>query len=430
MKRYFLVFALSAAIFTGCKDEPQVEVGEVEYEQILNKNLNAALKKLGYEYNEDGKLVVDDKVRKTTSLDLSSCALTSVSGLSYFEALESVDLADNNFGDTFDFKYFPSTVKSVDLRENDELALYSNLVGKRELSSLTLPTQAKWNMAELIDYMTSEAGSATELFIANSNGQVEEFSTLRTIPDAGLCAELKAAFPSIFSGDKLDVTKDIEPNDLILSNEYDNLEGVEYILSNPSYKGSRVVLRGSEASPYNMEFFALLAPIKNLTMSNINTPNGANFVNAKALTALTVINNPSLDVLTLNDGFLGSSIAETNIFNNALTVLDCENLTNVVFPKGSAIGKIYMSNLPALKSLDLSGLRMVHTIALSELAATSVVMPASVGVFSDGWGSVDNQGKIAFGFDASMSSNSSISAFVNSLTGVATIIDMAEYYSM
>ncbi len=433
MKRYFLLYALGVLLFAGCNEDPDVEVEvKTEYEKIFNDNLNAALKKLGFEYTDDGELVVDEVVRSTTSLDLSSCSLTNLNGIDAFEALESVDLSDNDFGTTFDFRYFGSTIKDVNLSDNTELQSYSNLVDKRALDVLTLPSQAKWSRGDVIDYITSEGGAATKVYVVGSDGVAEQITTKREIPDSDLRDELKALYPSIFGSDDLvDMTKSLtNSSDLVLSREYADLEGVEYILFNSNFEGQQVVLRAPETTPYTMDYFALGTSVAKLTLVNVVTPNGLDLDSASALSQLTIVNNSSLTALSLSSNFLGSSVAHTSVFDYSLTVMDCPLLKELTLPaEGVAIGKIYLSNLPKLASFDMSQIKLIHTIAFNQLPLTAFVMPQSFSEYCDGWGRTDEQKKLFVATDATVTAKSAISVFLRNMASAgAEVVDLSAHY--
>ena len=115
------------ALGSACKksdspEPPKPENGKVTIE---NPALVTALKEQSFTF-EGNTLVVNDKVRTTTSLNLSGKQLTDVKGLEAFPALSEVNLSNNKFARTFDFGTLPATVKSVNLSGN-ELYDFKNL---------------------------------------------------------------------------------------------------------------------------------------------------------------------------------------------------------------------------------------------------------------------------------------------------------------
>ena len=91
------------ALGSACKksdspEPPKPENGKVAIE---NPALVTALKEQGFTF-EGNTLVVNDKVRTTTSLNLSGKQLTDVKGLEAFPALSEVNLSNNKFAQTFD----------------------------------------------------------------------------------------------------------------------------------------------------------------------------------------------------------------------------------------------------------------------------------------------------------------------------------------
>jgi hypothetical protein len=88
--------------FASCGDDDKIN-GVA----IANAELKAALQQKGFTFDEQGQLLLDDKVTKATTLDLSGCNLTDASGLDVFPKLAEVNLANNKFGFVFDFSVLP-----------------------------------------------------------------------------------------------------------------------------------------------------------------------------------------------------------------------------------------------------------------------------------------------------------------------------------
>ena len=115
---------------------------------IENAALVTALKEQGFTF-EGNTLVVNDKVRTTTSLNLSGKQLTDVKGLEAFSALSEVNLSNNNFAQTFDFGTLPATVKSVNLSGNE---LYDFKKPRHYPTIATLPKSLINSFAVLISW--------------------------------------------------------------------------------------------------------------------------------------------------------------------------------------------------------------------------------------------------------------------------------------
>ena len=97
--------------FISCKDDTEIadfEVSEVGFDAKLRD----VLIQKGFSFNENGELICDNQVLNTTSLNLSRCGLTSISGLRSFPSLIEVNLEYNDFT-VFDFGDLPEEIKSV-----------------------------------------------------------------------------------------------------------------------------------------------------------------------------------------------------------------------------------------------------------------------------------------------------------------------------
>lgn len=108
----FATVALGLSFSSCSENEETIDWNGIE---LKNTELKNVLQQKGFTFNEAGRLVQDDKVKSTTTLDLSNCNLSDISGLEVFPKLTDINLSDNKFTYSFDFSILPGTVTSVDL---------------------------------------------------------------------------------------------------------------------------------------------------------------------------------------------------------------------------------------------------------------------------------------------------------------------------
>ena len=158
----FATVALGLSFSSCSENEETIDWNGIE---LKNTELKNVLQQKGFTFNEAGRLVQDDKVKSTTTLDLSNCNLSDISGLEVFPKLTDINLSDNKFTYSFDFSILPGTVTSVDLTGN-EIYEYPGLVNikteengdetvtvQRKLTKLLLPEAAKYNCVEIPTYL-------------------------------------------------------------------------------------------------------------------------------------------------------------------------------------------------------------------------------------------------------------------------------------
>ena len=85
MRNFISFYVLIVLCFTiiSCKDETEISDFEVS-EVTFDTKLRDVLTRKGFNFSENGELICDNQVLNTTSLDLSRCELTSISGLRSF----------------------------------------------------------------------------------------------------------------------------------------------------------------------------------------------------------------------------------------------------------------------------------------------------------------------------------------------------------
>ena len=88
---------------------------------LTNDALKTILTQKGFQFDDQGRLLLDTKADTTTELDLSGTKLDTLElkGLSVLPHLTSVDLSHNGYGPRFDFSLLPEQIKSVNLSNND-----------------------------------------------------------------------------------------------------------------------------------------------------------------------------------------------------------------------------------------------------------------------------------------------------------------------
>ncbi len=409
-----LLLCMTLAMIS-CKEDAEVEE-KMEDEPVLstiNEELNVALYNLGFTYDESGELVVDEKVSECTSLDLSSCSLKSTSGIEVFTALESIDLSSNNFGEQIDFSYLPASLKSIDLRGNEDVVFYYKLAatvgGKVRLSSLTklvLPTSANENFTDIAALLQTSVGKSATISIDNGGGDggTTPYATLREVPSAALREYLQGLYPSLFATTgEIDLTQSItDKADLYLSDKYDDLTGVEYIVSNPSFSGGSdgaISIIMAEESPWTIDAIRLSQYVKRLTLINVDVAN-IRLSDAHSLVMCRVGSNDVVESLELPTTFMKSSSSGTSIYDNEIYICSMPKLKELIMPTVTgAVGKITIQSLPSLEALDLSMVNMVHTIVMSELDGATITPPAALSGYLDGWGGESVEKRLSVSID-------------------------------
>ena len=347
----------------------------------------------GYQFNEDGKLLLDDLANNTTTLDLSGSQISTdaLSELSMLPNLTDVDLSDNGYGPAFDFAKLPEQITGVDLTGN-EIYEYPGLVNietqengdetvtvLHKLTKLNLPEEAKYNCVEIPAFFSNTEG--VDMKMENGEGTTEAYNTLREVPDATLRSMLQELYPSLFDNDKIDISRrmvdpsqrtkelNISPFSIPDGETVKSVEGVEYVIMNPSYQGASIMLQLSEE--YTLPYLKINPDNRLVYFVNINTPN-LDISYAEKLCVFKTQKNKSIRNVDFSHctlmgqrGFDG----EMDMFNNPsqLSFLECENLETVTWPKAAKIlNSVTFEILPKLKDLDLSQFEYI-TMSLSGL---------------------------------------------------------------
>ena len=80
---------------------------------MKNSELKTILQQKGYQFNEQGNLLLDDLANNTTTLDLSGTKLSDLSELDILPNLTEVKLSDNDYGPVFDFSKLPKQITEI-----------------------------------------------------------------------------------------------------------------------------------------------------------------------------------------------------------------------------------------------------------------------------------------------------------------------------
>lgn len=391
-KKTLLFFGVVAAgmLFASCNDDDD-NWNSVE---ITNTELKAVLQQKGFEFNELGELVQNDVVENTTTLDLSGCGLSDVSGLEVFPKLAELNLSDNNFSLSFDLSVLPATVNSLDLSDNEiyeypglvEVEVEENgdetVIVLREMTKLYLPESAKYNTQELPVFYAEKESEISNGSIVMKMG-IAAYTVLRDVPDDIFRAYLKENFPALFDGEQVNLTNrivSITETDANISYSYRNVEGIEnvegaqYIFSHRAYQGTKIILTLSPevSSNTSIPFFKIYHEgVAKITLSNINTPNGIDFGNATSnIGEIRMVNNDEITSLDLSQSEKIGQQPEDEVLGDAtLWIESCpllENL-NLLPEKAVMISTIRLIDLPKLKKLDLSQLEALGLLELSLL---------------------------------------------------------------
>ena len=197
--------AVSGICFTSCTNDNNIDWNGVE---VTNTELRTVLQQKGYTFNAEGKLVQDDKVKSTTSLDLSGTQIANLSGLEVLPNLAEINLSNNEYGPVFDFSALPKNITAIDLSGNKiydfkglvDVKMVNDEMSTTVLHPLTkfyLPETAKYNIEDLVPFHAASA--ATDMQMQNANGTLQAYTTLRDIPDEYFRTYLKSKFASLFT---------------------------------------------------------------------------------------------------------------------------------------------------------------------------------------------------------------------------------------
>ncbi len=374
---------------------------------VSSSELVTLLKSKGYTFDENGKLLLDDKANATTSLDLSGTQVdtASLKELAVFPNLKELNLSNNGYGPVFHIASLPSQITSLDLQGN-EIYDFDGLVNAKvvndevkatilhNFTKLYLPASCKYNVEDLMPFYTeNEAENKTvDMQMVNDKGSLEKYNTLREIPDEYFRAYLKMKFASLFADDThIDISKPMNINEqgesltLGLTNQFadvnkiQSISGIECFINNPYYHPFFVSIAINNNVVFETKYLDLHYNIKGLMLNNVNTTEGINFTNATSLVALTMNHNDGITEADLSNTLI--SAQEPQDFDatlqNNLSLKYCKNLETLILPKTDkgVVNTCELVQLPKLKEANLSSIKGLETLALVVLPNCSITYP-------------------------------------------------------
>ena len=401
LKNFIGLAAIALCLgFASCSsDDDAPSYSEVA---VDNSQLKTLLESKGYTFDENGKLLLDDKANSTTSLDLSGTQVdtAALKELSVFPNLKELNLSNNGYGPVFHIASLPSQITGLDLQGN-EIYDFDGLVSAKvendevkatilhEFTKLYLPASCKYNVEDLMPFYTeNEAENKTvDMQMVNDKGALEKYNTLREIPDEYFCAYLKMNFSSVINSEgMLDISKPLglEDRGRNIFLQYDTqYEDIEYFVNNPFYESFYVYIDIQSSTEHIRQFEChRLSPrqnIKGLVVNNTNFVGGLDLNEATALSSLGISNNPSVTSLDLtNTAFLNQETKDFDAtMSNFLDCRDCKNLEEIkINPNNKKVtSQIVLANLPKLKTINLQSIECIGDLALCQLPNCDIVYP-------------------------------------------------------
>ena len=374
---------------------------------VGNSQLKTLLQDKGYTFDENGKLLLDDKANGTTSLDLSGTQVdtAALKELSVFPNLKELNLSNNGYGPVFHIASLPSQITGLDLQGNDIYDFDGLVTAKvendevkatilHEFTKLYLPASCKYNVEDLMPFYTENEteNKTVDMQMVNDKGSLEKYNTLREIPDEYFRAYLKMKFASLFADDThIDISKPMNINEqgesltLGLTNQFadvnkiQSINGIECFINNPYYQPFFVSIAINNNVLFETKYLDLHSNIKGLMLNNVNTTEGINFANATNLVALTLTHNDGIKEADLSNTLI--SAQDTKDFDatlqNNIAIKYCKNLETLLLPKTDkgVVNTCELIQLPKLKSVDLSSIKGLETLALVVLPNCSITYP-------------------------------------------------------
>ena len=413
LKNFIGLAAIALCLgFASCSsDDDAPSYSEVA---VDNSQLKTLLESKGYTFDENGKLLLDDKANSTTSLDLSGTKVdtAALKELSVFPNLKELNLSSNGYGPVFHIASLPSQITGLDLQGNDIYDFDGLVTAKvendevkatilHEFTKLYLPASCKYNVEDLMPFYTeNEAENKTvDMQMVNDKGSLEKYNTLREIPDTYFAAYLKMNFSSVFTSDgKLDISKPLGLEDrgrnifLQWDTQYADIEkiasieGIEYFVNNPFYESFYVFIDVQTSTEETKQFEChRLSPrqnVKGLVVKKTNFIGGLDLSDATALSSLGISNNPSVTSLDLtNTAFLNQDIKDFDVtMSNLLDCRDCENLEEIKIKADNkkVTDQVILANLPKLKSIDLQSIEAIGEFVLCQLPNCDITYPSNL----------------------------------------------------
>ncbi len=410
VKQIISMAALALCLgFTSCSnDDPMPSYSNVA---VNDSELMTILKSRGYQFDDKGKLLLDEKANNTTSLDLSGTKIktSALKELSVFPNLKDLNLSNNAYGPVFHIASLPSQITGLDLQGNDIYDFDGLVTAKvendevkatilHEFTKLYLPASCKYNVEDLMPFYTqNEAENKTiDMQMVNDKGSLEKYNTLREIPDTYFAAYLKNLFASIFVDDThIDISKPLAPTEVNVMialettlqykdiAQIQSISGIEYFINNPYYPDFSVLMRyAKNKEPYTVAYIAPRGNIKGLNLLNTNTLNGIDLSGATKLAAIQLSNNETLKTLDLSKTLIANQdFKEWDAsLKNGLYILNCQNLEDLVLPTPNKryISQLQLIQLPNLKTVNLQDFDGFEYLTLIGLDNCKITYPANM----------------------------------------------------
>lgn len=372
---------------------------------VSNSELMTILKDKGYQFNEQGNLLLDDKATSTTSLDLSGTKISqkALAELNILPNLTDVNLSNNGYGPVFHVDSLPAQIKGLDLQGN-EIYDFEGLVDVSSWTSdmkatvlhsfdkLYLPTSCKYNVEDLMPFYVQNQtdNKSVDMQIADSKGKLNQYNTIREIPDTYFCDFLKTKYSSLFTDEThIDISKQLntleQGEHLMMGymtpyehlNDVKSIEGVEYFINNPFLKEFGIALNCTNHC--SMAYVAPRSNIKAIILNNIDTPAHLDLSQASEIAHIQITNNSKIEKLDLSKTkVLNQDTKDFDVlFTNTLVCKTCSHLKKIELPKTSLgyADAIVIADLPKLESIDLSFLQGIQELALLSIPNCSILYP-------------------------------------------------------
>ena len=377
---------------------------------VSNSELMTILKAKGYQFDENGKMLLDDKANSTTSLDLSGTKVdtAALKELSVFPNLKELNLSSNGYGETFDFSVLPAQITGIDLTNND-IYNYDNLVkvtveengdetveNLHNITKLYLPEEAKYNIAQLMRFYRQNKsaidGGTMDVKMQNENGVSEKYNTLREIPDETLRKILKETFSQMFNGEKIDISNYILDDKqriatLQITDGVSNFEGIQYVVESPYWNGASIALASSN-SETKVPTLNLSTNINSITLSNVSV-DGIYLPNNSKLRYIYMNNVSSLKNVDLSKSVVfGQRSGQDELdagSGSGIIVYDCPSIESIILPNKENLRANYLDIecLPSLKQFDMSKFVELNTLVIGDLPETYNLVYPNLKEFGD-----------------------------------------------
>ena len=257
----------------------------------------------------------------------------------------------------------------------------------------------------------------SDVQMLNAQGTAEKYTTLREVPDAVLLQYLKANFASVFSGDKIDISKSIKVDERanaikILKGEegynepefanLKNLEGIIFITNNPLFRGD-VEIRTLPDENFIVDNLKISPKTGSVVLYGVSTPN-LNLTRAEDLFAFWAVHNKGITKVNLSASKKIMQRGETShlgFVGDFIIIADCPNLKTFSLPDVSkstvspiSIFSISLLNLPNLTSIiDLSKIQVFSSLQLAKIpASTKIIYPTEIKYFTIVGGNKEKEG--------------------------------------